>query len=161
MGPGRQTNDGAVAQAEALAIFAREGVDLATRWTAPAVNSKAERGFQIFLNYDGAGAKVEGNSVSATTSAIDQVGAYAFEGDGNTMVLLTNKDTVAHDVVVTFASARNATWKLYGFDTANALHLIDSKALNGTAVTLSGLTPMSANLLVVPDNDEIFKNGFN
>jgi hypothetical protein len=153
-------DDGAVAQAEVLAIFAREGVDLATRWTAPDKDSKAERGFQIFLNYDGAGAKVEGNSVSATTSAIDQVGAYAFEGDGNTMVLLTNKDTVAHDVVVTFASARNATWKLYGFDSANALHLIDSKAINGTSVTLSGLTPMSANLLVVPDNDEIFKNGF-
>ena len=154
------TDDGAVAQAEALAIFAREGVDLATRWTAPATGSKAERGFEIFRNYDGSGSKVQGDSVSATTSNIDQVGAYAFHGNGNTMVLLTNKDTVSHDVVVTFTAARNATWNLYGFDPSNAQHLIHSDVVNGSIVTLSGLLPMSASLLVVPDIDEIFKNGF-
>ncbi len=155
-----ETNDGAVAEAEALAIFAREGVDLATRWVAPAANSKAERGFQIFLNYDGAGARVEGDSVAATTDSIDQVGAYAFHGDGKTMVLLTNKDTVSHGVALTFDSARNATWTLYGFDSANAQHMIDNGNVTTNALTLNPLPPMSANLLVVPDNDEIFKNGF-
>jgi hypothetical protein len=154
------THDGAVAEAEALAIFAREGVDLATRWVAPAANSKAERGFQIFLNYDGAGARVEGDSVAATTSNIDQVGAYAFHGSGKTMVLLTNKDTVSHDVAVTFNSPRNATWTLYGFDGNNAVHMIGTGAINGTSLTVSGLTPISANLLVIPENDEIFKDGF-
>jgi hypothetical protein len=157
---GDQTADGAVAQAEALAIFAREGVDLATRWQAPAVNSKAEDGFRIFLNYDGAGSKVDGDSVAATTSNIDQVGAYAFHGDGNTTVLLTNKDTTTHNVALTFESAHYATWKLFGFDSANTEHLISTGSINGTSLTLTGLTPISANLLVIPDNDEIFKNGF-
>ena len=83
-----------------------------------------------------------------------------FAADGNTMVLLTNKDTVTHDAVVTFAAARNATWNLYGFDPSNAQHLIHSDVVNGSIVTLSGLLPMSASLLVVPDIDEIFKNGF-
>jgi hypothetical protein len=32
-----------VAQAELFGIFAREGVDLAARWVAPATNSNAER----------------------------------------------------------------------------------------------------------------------
>ena len=143
-----------------MAIFAREGVDMATRWVAPEVNSKAERGYQIFLDYDGAGSKVEGDSVAATTSNVDQVGAYAFHGDGNLMILLTNKDTVAHDVAVTLNAPRNAVWRLYGFDAANAVHRIGSGSVTGTTLTVSGLTPISANLLVVPDLDDIFKNGF-
>lgn len=155
------TTSGAVAQAEALAIFAREGVDMATRWVAPATGSKAERAFQIFLNYDGAGAQVSGDSVAATSANIDQVGAYAFHLAGQrTMVLLTNKDTTAHDVTVTFNAFQSATWKLYGFDGANGLHQLNTGSISGTAVTLNGLTPMSANLLVVPDSGEIFKNGF-
>ncbi len=154
------TNSGAVAQAELLAIFAREGVDMATRWVAPTANTKAERGYQILLNYDAAGSNVFGDSVAATTSNVDQVGAYGFHGSGNTMVLLTNKDTVPHDVAVTFNSPRNATWTLYGFDGNNAVRMIGTGAINGKSLTVSGLTPISANLLVIPDNDEIFKDGF-
>ena len=92
------TISGGVAQAEVLGIFAREGVDLATRWTAPLVNGFNERAFRLFLNFDGAGSKVQGNSVKATTANIDQIGAYAFHGGGRLMILLTNKDTAAHDV---------------------------------------------------------------
>jgi hypothetical protein len=158
------TFSGAVAQAEALAIFAREGVDMATRWTAPAANSMAERGFQIFLNYDGAGAKVQGDSVGATTSAVDLVGAYAFHLAGQrTMVLLTNKDALSHDVALTFNSTQSGTWNLYGFDSANAVHQVGSSPIAGTVLTLTGantLPPMSASLLVIPETDEIFKDGF-
>ena len=71
---------GALAQAEALAIFAREGVDLATRWVAPAVNSKIEDAFLLYRNYDGAGAQVSGDSVRATSANVDAVGAYAVRG---------------------------------------------------------------------------------
>ncbi|HET9766319.1 MAG TPA: glycoside hydrolase family 44 protein, partial [Thermoanaerobaculia bacterium] len=43
---------GALAQAEALAIYGREGVDLATRWTAPASGTPTEDAFRFFLDYD-------------------------------------------------------------------------------------------------------------
>ncbi len=154
------TDSGAVAQAEALAIFAREGVDMATRWVAPAVGTKAERGFSIFLNYDGAGAKVSGDSVDATSANVDQIGVYAFHGNQRTMVLLTNKDTVTHDVALTFDSTHSGTWKLYGFSGANALTQTNTGSINGTALSLSALPPISASLLVIPDSDEIFKDGF-
>ncbi|MGA7992975.1 MAG: glycoside hydrolase family 44 protein, partial [Thermoanaerobaculia bacterium] len=62
---------GALAQAEALAIFAREGVDLATRWVAPAENSRTEDAFLLYRNYDGAGAGVAGDSVRATSGDVD------------------------------------------------------------------------------------------
>jgi hypothetical protein len=157
-----QTISGAVAQAEALAIFAREGVDMATRWGAPAANSLAERAFQIFLNFDGAGARVQGDSVAATSSNIDLIGAYAFHLAGKrTMVLLTNKDTAtAHGISLTLNAASSGTWKLYGFDGSHALHQVNSGAISGNTVTLSPLPPLSANLLVLPDADVIFKNGF-
>jgi Glycoside hydrolase family 44 len=155
------TSSGAVAQAEALAIFAREGVDMATRWVAPGSGTKAERGFSIFLNYDGAGTKVTGDSVAATSSNVDQIGAYAFHlGGQRTMVLLTNKDTVTHDVALTFDSAHAGTWKFYGFTGASALAQTDTGSINGTTLTLSTLPAISASLLVIPDSDEIFKDSF-
>ncbi|MGH8042293.1 MAG: glycoside hydrolase family 44 protein [Rudaea sp.] len=154
------TVSSAVAQAEVLAIFAREGVDLATRWVAPGVNTLAERGFSIFLNYDGNGGKVVGDSVGASSADIDRVGAYAFHGNGRSFVLLTNKDTVAHAVSVTFNASHSATWTLYGFTGTSALTQTGSGNIHGTSLTLAALPAISANLLVVPDNDEIFYNGF-
>ncbi len=154
------TISGGVAQAELLGIFAREDVDLATRWQAPLANGFSERAFRLFLNFDGTGSKVEGDSVSATTSSIDQIGAYAFHGDSRLMILLTNKDTVAHDAAITLNAARKTTWKLYGFDAAHDLRLITSGSIATNTLTVTGLTAMSANLLVIPDNDEIFGDGF-
>ncbi|MHB8447896.1 MAG: glycoside hydrolase family 44 protein [Rudaea sp.] len=154
------TVSGAVAQAEALAIFAREGVDLATRWISPGAGTNAEKGFSIFLNYDGAGGRVQGDSVSATSASIDQIGAYAFHGNARTFVLLTNKDTAAHDVTLSFNANHTAAWKLYGFTGTTALARTGAGNVAGAALTLTGLPAMSANLLVIPDNDEIFGNGF-
>ena len=155
------TTSGAVAQAEALAIFAREGVNLATRWVAPAANSLAERSFQIFLNYDGAGSKVRGDSVSATSASVDQIGAYAFRQYGQrSMILLTNKDTVTHAVALTFNAAQNGMWKLYGFTGASPLAQTGSGTINSANLTLPALPAMSANLLVLADSDGIFKDGF-
>ncbi len=155
------TTSGAIAQAELLAIFARDGVDLATRWIAPAHPSKVERAFSIFLDYDGAGSRVMGDSVAAVSADVDRIGAYAFHLAGQrTMVLLTNKDTISHDVVVTFAYPRSANWKLYGFTGSTVLAQIGGASMSGTSLTVAGLPARSANLLVIPDNDAIFKNGF-
>jgi len=154
------TASGAVAQAEALAIFAREGVELATRWVAPAANSRVERAFTLFLNYDGAGANVAGTSIAAHSANVDQIGAYAFQDGARSTVLLTNKDTSAHDVTLTFDSARSGSWTLYGFDADNAVHVLGSGTIAGTTLTLIALRPISANLLVVGGSDAIFANGF-
>jgi hypothetical protein len=74
------------------------GVDLATRWVAPGRNTKTEEAFRMYLNYNGQGAKVEGDSVSATSSNIDLVGSYAIHSSTNNRlyVVLINKDTTAH-----------------------------------------------------------------
>ena len=155
------TASGAVAQAELFGIFAREGVDLATRWVAPESNTRAERAYTLFLNYDGAGAHVDGSSVRAESANVDQVGAYAFVASGGrTAVLLTNKDTVMHDVALTFDSAHHGAWKLYGFDADNGVRQIGNGTVDGATLTLSALPAISASLLVIAGGDEIFADGF-
>ena len=155
------TVSGAVAQAELFGIFAREGVELATRWIAPNAGSRVEQAFALFLDYDGAGGKVAGDSVAAASSAVDQIGAYAFNLPGQrTMVLLTNKDSVSHDVTVSFNVALSGTWRLYGFDATRSLGQRDSGTISTATLNLTGLTPLSANLLVVDAHDDIFRSGF-
>src|SRR5690606_37427637 len=67
----------AVAQTEVLALFAREGVDLATRWVSPAEGSKVEDAFRLFLDHDGDNGRIEGDSVRAQSPDIDRVCAFA------------------------------------------------------------------------------------
>ena len=92
----------ALAQAEALAIFGREGVDLAARWVAPAPGSRVEDAFRFYLDYDGLGSAVAGDSVQAASASVDDVGAYAIAGTGTRLfLLLFNKATAARDAAVT------------------------------------------------------------
>ena len=47
--------NGALAQAEVLGIFGREGLDLATLWAPPALEEPGAFAFRMYRNYDGAG----------------------------------------------------------------------------------------------------------
>lgn len=154
------TASGAVAQAELFGIFAREGVDVATRWVAPSEGTRVERAFLLFLDYDGAGARVQGASVAATSADRDRIGAYAFRSGARTMVLLTNKTGAAEDVALTFATAPGSAWTLYGFDATQPVHALASGTIAGTTLSLAALPAMSANLLVVTGGDAIFADGF-
>ncbi|HLX10252.1 MAG TPA: glycoside hydrolase family 44 protein [Thermoanaerobaculia bacterium] len=140
----------ALAQAEALAIFGREGVDLATRWVAPAAGSRVEDAFRMYLDYDGKGARVAGDSVQAVSSNVDTVGAYAVAGAGSRLhLLLFNKDFVSHTVQVQVAGSPSATLALYEFDAVNRFGPAGTAALAAGAVTLT-LPALSATLAVAP-----------
>ena len=112
----------ALAQAEALAIFGREGVDLATRWVAPAPGTRVEDAFRLYLDYDGAGSPVSGDSVRAASANVDDVGAYAVAGAGTRLfLLLFNKATSARDAAVALPDALHWRARLWRFDAASAL----------------------------------------
>jgi hypothetical protein len=140
-----------LAQAEALAIFGREGVDLATRWVAPADNSKMEDAFLLYLDYDGAGSKVSGDSVRAVSADVDAVGAYAVRGAGSRLfVLLFNKDTVSReaDVQLPAGTLASTPAALYRFDAAHRLAAAGTAAPAGDLLTVV-LPARSATLAVV------------
>ena len=137
----------ALAQAEALGIFAREGVDVATRWVAPTAGSVVEDAFRLWLDYDGAGARVAGTSVRAASSAPDAVSGYAVEAPGGPLrVVLVNRDTVQRPVTVTVAAGGFWTARLFGFDGSTRLASLGTASLGGGSVTLD-LPPRSARLL--------------
>jgi len=143
---------GALAQAEALAIFGREGVDLATRWVAPAASSKTEDAFLLFRNYDGVGAQVSGDSVRATSANVDAVGAYAVRGgaSGNTLyVLLFNKATSTQTAAMAVAGGLAQPASLYRFSAAARLAAAGTSTPAGGVLTLD-LPARSATLAVVP-----------
>jgi len=93
---GEQDASGAVALAEVLGILGREGVDLATYWTFPPVDSPAGAAFRLYRNYDGAGGTFGDVSLPAT-SAQDGVAAFAsrHSDTGEVDVVLANESRSA------------------------------------------------------------------
>lgn len=154
----------ALAQAEILGIFGREGVDLATRWVAPEAGSVVERAFRLFLNYDGNGSRVEGDSVRAVSGSIDLLGAYAVDLEGERLMLvLVNKDTGTTTAQLSFAQSLSGAWTVYRFGAATDVAPVANGSIDGTALTLS-LPARSASLLVLPavapDPNDVFEDGF-
>src|SRR5262249_44891799 len=112
----------ALAQAEALAIFGREGVDMAARWVAPASGTRVEDAFRLYLDYDGDGSPVAGESIHADTANVDDLGAYAVAGAGRRVfLLLFNKATASRDAAVSFGEDLHWRARLWRFDGATAL----------------------------------------
>ncbi len=152
---------GALAQGEALAIFGREGLDAAMRWVIPAANSAVEQAYRMYLNYNGAGAQVTGDSVRATSSNIDEIGAYAIDSPQRTFVLLFNKATGTRTANLSLAQARLGAYTLYRYQNAGAIAAAGSGSISGTALTLD-LPARSATLVVLPptSTDVLFSNGY-
>jgi hypothetical protein len=86
---------GALATADVLGVFGRQQVGLATIWLlrSPAQERFLLAGLRVFTNYDGAGGGFGATSISATTSDVVRLTAYASDDAGNRqVVVLINKD---------------------------------------------------------------------
>jgi hypothetical protein len=65
---GEKDASGAVALAEVLGVYGRQGVDVATYWTYPPPNSPAGAAFRLYRNFDGKGATFGDVSLAARSS---------------------------------------------------------------------------------------------
>jgi hypothetical protein len=89
-----------LAEADALGIFGREGVYVASYWTVPKENSPAWMAFRMFRNYDGKGASFGSTSVKAVSSLPDAVSAFAsLDASGFADIMLVNSDLTAQRAV--------------------------------------------------------------
>lgn len=138
-----------LAQAEALALFAREGVDYAMRWGALEADTPLEDAFKLYLNYDGQGSRVEGEVVSTASSNRDAVGAYTIVSpQGRTFMLLFNKDSAPRQASLAADLNLAGTAEVYRFEARKRLYRADD--VQGTADGLSLTLPAkSATLLVL------------
>ena len=110
-------------------------------------------GLRVFTSYDGAGAAFGGTSVSATTSDVARVTAYASDDDfgGRQVIVVINKATTALTVGVTVAAPRTLTtadrWVLDGdAPTIDAAPALTATATNAFRVDL----PASSITVLVP-----------
>ncbi|NJQ00178.1 glycoside hydrolase family 44 protein [Streptomyces zingiberis] len=87
--------NGALAQADVLGIFGREGVDLATLWSPPGAGDPGAHAFRMFLNYDGKGGRFGETGVHAAGADQEKLSVYAAErgSDGALTVMVVNKTT--------------------------------------------------------------------
>ena len=86
-------------QADVLGIFAREGLDLATRWGMPFDGDRIDDAFRLYRDYDGHGAKfgdVWIRSRSADQSRLAVYGARRTADGDYTLIVINKTDRAAH-----------------------------------------------------------------
>jgi hypothetical protein len=99
---------GALATADVLGIFGREGVTLANLWELNAPEAFTYAAFRAFRNYDGQGSTFGDVSRPATTTDEAKVSVYASSfssGPDHPVIVAVNKDAVAHTAAVTVRTA--------------------------------------------------------
>ena len=88
---------GAIAQADALGVFGREGLFAAAEWPLASEESYIQAAFLMFRNFDGANGVFGDTSVRATTDDVPDTSIYASldSGDPRRMVLVALNKTGA------------------------------------------------------------------
>jgi hypothetical protein len=108
--------NGALAQADVLGIFGREGLDLAVLWGFEKPTDPSAYAFRMYRNYDGKGSGFGDTSVSAMSDDQDKLAIYAStrSSDHALLLMIINKDP-AHN----FTSEVS----IEGFSTASSAHM--------------------------------------
>jgi hypothetical protein len=160
---GLESINGALAQADILGIFGREGLDLATLWptTNPSAQIPGMMAFEIYRNYDGANSTF-GNMALASTSA-DQTSISVYgalrTADNMLTVAVINKTYGDLKAPLSLANLTpNGPAKVFLYSNANLAAIAPQPDLTvtppptgSTTSTLSTTFPaQSITLIVVP-----------
>jgi len=123
---GQEHISGAVAQADILGIFGREGLDMGALWGAPELNSPAMFAFKMFRNYDDAGGEFGDSSIVAGSSDQGKLAVYAALRSKDEMVtiVVVNKTfgDLKSDVVLAHLKTEKHA-KVYQYSGANLVKI--------------------------------------
>jgi uncharacterized repeat protein (TIGR01451 family) len=146
--------NGALAQADVLGIFGREGLDLATLWGPPDAGQPGAYAFRLYLNYDGLGSAFGETSVRAASADQGQLTVYAARrsSDAALTLIAINKTGEALTSTVTLTNFRPApTAQVYRYSAANLTAIVreaDQPVATGGFTTT--FPANSLTLIVVP-----------
>lgn len=145
--------NGATALADVLGIFGREGLDMATYWTAPGANTPVYEAMKLYRNYDGAKSSFGDISVADTVPNPDNISSFAAlrTKDGALTIMAINKqlstDTEVLFNISNFSGASTA--KSYQLTSSGAINQLSDYALqNGNLEAY--LPAQSVTLFVIP-----------
>jgi hypothetical protein len=146
--------NGALAQADVLGVFGREGLDLATLWAPPNSAQPGAFAFRLFLNYDGLHAYFGDVSVAATSSEQDRLAVYAAldNAGGVLRLIIINKATQALTSPVTLDNfSPSAAAQVFRYSAANLAAIVREADLPVSQTGFTATFPASSlTLLVVP-----------
>jgi len=132
--------NGALAQADVLGIFGREGLDLATLWGPPTTAQPGAYAFRMYLNYDGLGHRFGETSVRAVSADQGLLSLYGARrsSDGALTLMIINKTSSPLTSTVTisnFVPALSA--EVYRYDAGNLQAIVrqPDQALGGNGFT--------------------------
>lgn len=132
--------NGALAQADVLGIFGREGLDLATLWGPPATTDPGAFAFRMYRNYDGAGKGFGDTSAEAVSTDQSTLSVYAAQrsSDNALTLMVINKTSGALTSTIDLAGfTPQPTASVYRYSSAHSgaiEHAPDQ------AVTISGFS---------------------
>ncbi|MFR9724014.1 hypothetical protein ACL02R_11710 [Streptomyces sp. MS19] len=110
--------NGALAQADVLGIFGREGLDMAALWTAPAADAPVAHAFRMYRDHDGRGGAFGDTSLAAASADQERLAVHAArrEADGALTLMVVNKsgEDLTSPVSLTGAAAGTAEVYRYG-----------------------------------------------
>lgn len=144
--------NGALAQADILGIFGREGLDLAALWDPPKSTQPVAHAFRMYLNYDGQGATFGDTGVQAASTDQEKLAIYAAQQGTRLTLMIVNKTGLALTSPVALAGFRPAaTAQVYRYSAAHLAGIVRvaDQALTDTGFT--GVFPPSSITLIVAD----------
>jgi len=97
--------NGALAEADVLGIFGREGLDLATMWGEPQPTQPGAYAFRMYRDYDGAGGRFGDVSVSAASGDQGRLAVYAAQRSSDKALTLTVINKTDEDLTSTLSIA--------------------------------------------------------
>ncbi len=146
--------NGALAQADVLGVFGREGLDLATLWEPPTPAQPGAFAFRIFRNYDGAGAQFGDVGVRAVSADQSSLAVYAAQRaiDGALTIVVINKSAAALAGGLSLAGAAPAgVAEVYRYSAANLGAIVRAADLPvGAGGVMASFPAQSISLLVIP-----------
>jgi hypothetical protein len=85
--------NGALAQADVLGIFGREGLHLATLWSPPSASESGAYAYRMYLNYDGQGGSYGDIWVRSASADQGKLAIYGAQrtSDGSLTLMVINK----------------------------------------------------------------------
>jgi hypothetical protein len=148
--------NGALAQADILGIFGREGLDLATLWGPPSASEPGAFAFRIYRNYDGLGHGFGETSLGASSSNQDKVSIYAAQRDSDNAitVVVINKTSKSQSSKLTMSNVSPTTAKVYRYSSSNltAIESLSDIVISGNNFTLD-YPANSITLLILTPGD--------
>ncbi|MBX7216166.1 MAG: glycoside hydrolase family 44 protein [Candidatus Kapabacteria bacterium] len=151
---GRHHISGAIAQADALGIFGKEGVAMA-HYFGP-VRDYIAAAFQLFRNYDGQNGTFGEMGVECSTSDIQNNSAYAsMDPEGRLHIILLNKNGT-QPLLAAIATGAAKPWgkmTAYGIDqTGPEVKKMAEMEINGTEFTFQAPPLTALHLVLEPQN---------